>query len=273
MGCWPWRGFWSGCADEFWELFQRVVPEAPSRPQGGGRRRHGDREVLAAIVFVATSGCTWQQLPRASFGPSAATAHRRFSELSKARVWAKLHRLVLDELGARGELDWSRCAIDSVNMRALKKGDLTGPNPVDRGKYGSKIHLITERTGLPISVAISGANLHDTQALKPLVRGIPPIRSRRGPRRRRPGKLHADKAYESRDLRRWLRGRGIRHRIARKGIESSDRLGRHRWVVERTVSWLAGCRRLHRRYERKAEHFLAFASIAATLICYRRLTK
>lgn len=108
--------------DELWELFQRVVPEAPSRPQGGGRRRHGDREVLAAIVFVATSGCTWQQLPSASFGPSGATAHRRFAEWSKARVWAKLHRLVLDELGARGELDWSRCAIDSVNMRALKRG-------------------------------------------------------------------------------------------------------------------------------------------------------
>ncbi|MEU7046166.1 transposase, partial [Streptomyces varsoviensis] len=54
--------------DELWALFQRVVPEAPARPQGGGRRRHGDREVLAAIVFVATSGCTWQQLPSASFG-------------------------------------------------------------------------------------------------------------------------------------------------------------------------------------------------------------
>ncbi len=51
--------------DELWELFQRVVPEAPSRPQGGGRRRRGDREVLAAIVFVATWGCTWQQLPAA----------------------------------------------------------------------------------------------------------------------------------------------------------------------------------------------------------------
>ena len=62
--------------DELWELFQRVVPEAPMRPQGGGRRRHGDREVLAAIMFVATSGCTWQQLPSAfravgSDGPSA----------------------------------------------------------------------------------------------------------------------------------------------------------------------------------------------------------
>ncbi|MEH0543652.1 IS5 family transposase [Streptomyces sp. B21-105] len=252
-------------------MFQRVVPDAPSRPQGGGRRRHGDREVLAAIVFVATSGCTWQQLPSASFGPSGATAHRRFTEWTKARVWAKLHRLVLDERGSRGELDWSRCAIDSVNMRALKKGELTGPNPVDRGKYGSKTHLITERSGLPLSAGISGANLHDSQALIPLVKGIPPIRSRRGRRQRRPDKLHADKGYDYDHLRRWLRERGITHRIARKGIESSTRLGRHRWTIERTMAWLAGCRRLHRRYERKAEHFLAFTSTACTLICHRRL--
>jgi transposase len=69
------------------------------------------------------------------------------------------------------------------------------------------------------------------------------------------------------------RGRRIRHRIARKGIESSTRLGRRRWVVERTVPWFAGCRRLHRRYERKAEHFLAFTGIAVAVICYRRLAE
>ncbi|KOU71485.1 transposase [Streptomyces sp. IGB124] len=149
-----------------------------------------------------------------------------------------------------------------------ERGELTGPDPVDRGKKGSKIHLITERTSLPISVGFSGASLHDSQALEPLVRGIPPIRSRRGPRRRRPAKLLADKGYDYDHLRRWLRSRGIRHRIARRGVESSTVLGRHRWTVERTMSWLAGCRRLHRRSERKAEHFLAFT--ACTLICYRR---
>ncbi|MFJ1604989.1 transposase [Streptomyces sp. NPDC088253] len=52
--------------------------------------------------------------------------------------------------------------------------------------------------------------------------------------------------------------------------QSVGRLGQHRWVVERTMSWLNGCRRLHRRYERKAEHFLAFVGIACILICYRR---
>ncbi|GAA1467615.1 hypothetical protein GCM10009603_56550 [Nocardiopsis exhalans] len=56
-------------------------------------------------------------------------------------------------------------------------------------------------------------------------------------------------------------------------MEPSKRLGRHRWQAERTMAWLAGCRRLHRRYERKAEHFLALAGIARTLICFRRPTK
>jgi transposase len=107
--------------DELWELFQRVVPPAPTRPQGGGRRRYGDREVLAAIVFVATSGCTWRQLPPV-FGASWQTVYRRFAEWSAARVWAKLYRVIVDELGARGELDWSRCAIDSVSVRATKGG-------------------------------------------------------------------------------------------------------------------------------------------------------
>ena len=65
---------------------------------------------------------------------------------------------------------------------------------------------------------------------------------------------------------------GITPRIARRGIDTSHRLGRQRWVVERTMSWLAG-RRLHRRYERKPEHFLAFTAIATSLINYRRLTK
>ncbi|WP_435886569.1 IS5 family transposase [Streptomyces erythrochromogenes] len=258
--------------DELWLLFRRVVPPTEViRPQGGGRRRAGDREALAAIIFVATSGCTWRQLP-AVFGPSWQTVYRRFAQWSRARVWSRLHRVILDELGARGALDWSRGAIDSVSMRAAK-GLLTGPNPTDRGKRGSKIHLITDRNGLPLSLGISGANMHDSLVLEPLVRGTPPIRSRRGPRRRRPDKLHADKGSDYDHLRRWLRKRGVRHRIARRGIESSQRLGRHRWVVERTVSWLAGCRRLHRRYEHKAEHFLAFVGIAAALICHRRLSK
>ncbi len=104
---------------------------------------------------------------------------------------------------------------DRLGQRPCEqRGELTGPNPVDRGKRGSKIHLLVDRAGLPLSVGISAANTHDKLALEPLVRGIAPIRFRRGPRRRRPGKLHGDKGYDYADLRRWLRERGITPRIA-----------------------------------------------------------
>jgi IS5 family transposase len=89
----------------------------------------------------------------------------------------------------------------------------------------------------------------------------------------RPHKLHADKAYDIAELRSWLRGRGITPRIARKGIESSEKLGQHRWVIERSIAWLFGYRRLTIRYERHAHPFCAFLTLAAALTCYKKLAK
>jgi hypothetical protein len=122
-------------------------------------------------------------------------------------------------------------------------------------------------------VAVSAANTNDSYALKPLIRAIPAVKSRRGPRRRKPGKLHADKAYDHAELRRWVRDRGITVRIARKGIETSKKLGKHRWVIERSIAWLFGYRRLTIRYERYANHFSAFLTLAATLTCYKKFRK
>ncbi len=64
-----------------------------------------------------------------------------------------------------------------------QRGDLTGPNLVDRGKKGSKIYLITERTGLPLSIGISAANTHDSLGLEPPGARHPthPIPSRAAP--------------------------------------------------------------------------------------------
>lgn len=120
---------------------------------------------------------------------------------------------------------------------------------------------------------ISAANTPDAALALPLLDAVPAVRGRVGRPRRRPGKLHADKAYDQRWLRHAIARRGIQVRIARKKVESSTRLGRHRWVIERTVSWLVNHRRLVRRYERLADHFTAFATIAAALVCHQRLTK
>ncbi|WP_031511632.1 transposase, partial [Streptomyces megasporus] len=89
----------------------------------------------------------------------------------------------------------------------------------------------------------------------------------------KPVRLHADKAYDIPHLRRWLWGKRIGVRIARKGIDTSERLGRRRWVIERTMSWLTGYRRLNHRYERRPGNYLAFLGLAAALCCYKRLLK
>ncbi len=135
------------------------------------------------------------------------------------------------------------------------------------------MHVLSDAQGLPLAVAVSAANVNDTLALKPLVRAIPAVRSQRGPRRRKPGRLRADKAYCSAEHLAWLRGRHIVPRIARPGIESRERLGRHRWKIERSIAWLFGYRRLTVRYERNGSHFLAFLGLAATLTCYKKLAK
>ena len=155
-------------------------------------------------------------------------------------------------------------------MSAPKGGEQTGPNPTDRGKLGSKYHLVVDRNGIPLAVRLSAANAHDATQLLPLVDAIPSIigpRGRPGRPKKRPAKLHADKAYDSLDLRRALRARGMIPRIARRGIDSSDRLGRHRWVVERTLSCLLGCRGLGMRYERRVDLLQGLLHLGCALLC------
>ncbi|MGV9718850.1 MULTISPECIES: IS5 family transposase [Mycobacteriales] len=256
--------------DALWEIAEPLIPAFAPRPQGGGSAPVDDRAVFTAIVFVLTSGCAWRHLPP-SFGVSVPTAHRRFTAWVRAGVFEKLHREVLDRLGGSGELDWSAAILDAASVRA-KRGSLTGPSPVDRGKKGSKIHVLSEAEGIPLVVGVSAANTHDSTMLRPLVEAIPAVRSRRGPRRRKPGRLRADKGYDSAAHRCWLRERRIVPRIARRGIERNDRLGRHRWKIERTLAWLTGYRRLTIRYERHAEHFTGFLQLAAALTCFKKLS-
>ncbi len=134
-----------------------------------------------------------------------------------------------------------------------KGGELTGPNPTDRGKAGSKYHILCDTNGLPLHAMLSAANTHDSKLFEPLLDTNPAVRGRRGQPgrpRRRPDKLHADKGYDYPRCRRYLHRRGIKGRIARRGIEDKYKLGRVRWVVERTISWLLRFKRLGLRYDR-----------------------
>ena len=145
-----------------------------------------------------------------------------------------------------------------------------GANPVDRGKPGSKLHLVCDGNGLPLTAVVTAANVNDTTMFQAVVADIPPVRTLAGRRRTRPAKVHADKGYDSRANRAYLRRRGIKSRIARRQVESSTRLGRYRWKVERALSWLSCFRRLQVRWDRDAARFFAFVLLACALVCFKR---
>ncbi|WP_351237418.1 transposase [Streptomyces sp. NPDC002133] len=97
-----------------------MLPSFAARPQGGGTAPCDERAVFTAVVYALTSGCAWRHLPP-TFGTSPATAHRRFTVWTEAGLWRRLHRAVLDELGARGEVDWTSAIVDAASVRVLRR--------------------------------------------------------------------------------------------------------------------------------------------------------
>jgi transposase len=124
---------------------------------------------------------------------------------------------------------------------------------------------------VPLAVSVTAANRNDITELVPLVDGVPPVRGKRGRPRRRPRKLLGDRAYYSRKHHRELRRRRIRPKIAKPKSAHGSGLGRERWVVERSISWLHQHRRLRVRYERRADIHEALLQIGASLICFKQL--
>ena len=125
---------------------------------------------------------------------------------------------------------------------------------------------------MPLAVSLTAANRNDITELIPLVDQIPAVRGKRGRPRRRPQKLLGDRAYWSHRYHRELRRRHIRPAIAPPKSPHGSGLGKERWVVERTISWLHQYRRLRVRYERRADIHEAFLQIAGCLICFKLLT-
>src|SRR5215213_624919 len=205
-------------SDELWEIIEPLLPEDPPKPKGG-RPRIDNRAALTGIVFVLKSGIPWEMLPKEMGCGSGSTCWRRLRDWEEAGVWEELHRVILDRLGKADEIDWSRASLDSASVPA-KGGEKTGKNPTDRGKPGSKRHLVSDKNGVPLAVVLTAANIHDSTVFEEAVDAIEPIKGpREGRPRKRPEKLNADKGYNAKKCRKALRKRRIKSRIARKGVE------------------------------------------------------
>jgi transposase len=152
------------------------------------------------------------------------TCWRRLREWQQAGVWTQVHHALMQRLPDAGRIVWERASLASASVPAPAGGEATGKDPTNRGKLGTKRHIVVDSNGLPLAVTVSGSNVHDSMLLEATVDAILPLRlpdKRRGRPRKRPVKLHADKVLRlpalSADA--ALAGHHPAHRPARHRIE------------------------------------------------------
>jgi transposase len=259
--------------DALWERIRPLLPPPPAskRPDRPGRKRLDDRRCLIGILFVLKTGIDWEDLPVEMGCGSGMTCWRRLEYWTRCGVWRRLHELLLAELEYAGKIDWSRASIDSATLRARGGGADTGPSPVDRRKPGSKHFTIVDAEGTPLATRTTAANRNDVAQMIATVDAVPPVRGKPGRPRRRPGEAYADRGFDSKSNREAMRRRGIKPRIARRGEPHGSGLGKVRWVVERTLSWLHNFGRLRVRKDRRAEMHQGLLDLAGSILCFRKL--
>jgi transposase len=257
-------------SDELWAIIEPLLPAWTPSPKGG-HPRVDDRRALTGILFVLKTGIPWEDLPCEMGCGSGMTCWRRLRDWQADGTWDKIHRALLGRLRGADKIDWSRALIDSSHVRAAYGGDKTGPSPVDRGKPGTKHHLITDAGGIPLACSVTAANVNDVSEMAPLVNKLPEVAGKVGRPRRKPDAIQGDLAYDSEAHRQGLREMGIEPHLPEKGIDEDAGLGRTRWPVERTLSWIHRNRRLRIRYERRPEIHQAFLTLACVKICANAL--
>jgi transposase len=184
-------------------------------------------------------------------------------------TWDRIHKKILKKLNAAKRLQHEVAIIDSTLTRAFGGGAKSGPNPTDRAKPGTKYTLMVDANGVPLAVRAVGANVHDVRELIKTVIEFPQVSGVVGRPLTHPKQVIADAGYDDNAGRRLLRWIGIEPKIRRRRTEHGSHLGRVRWVVERTISWFKGLRRLRFRYDRDASMVDAWAKLAAAVITFR----
>jgi transposase len=112
-------------ADELWAVIEPSLPPEPPKPKGG-RPRLSDRAALTGIIFVLRTGIPWEMLPKELGGGSGMTCWRRLRERQAAGVWQRIHQTLLDRLGERDRIDWSRASLDSASVPAKRGANAPG---------------------------------------------------------------------------------------------------------------------------------------------------
>ena len=215
-----------------------IVACEPPPNDGPGHPRSAIVRVVGTLRRFLREGLPWRSLRATVEQVSGSTLRRFLAYWAKNAVLAKVHALLVALLRGNPAL-----ILDSCSVRAKRGGDLTGPNPTDRAKRGTKYHIATDGDGTPVACLATAANVNDTRVFERLFLAAFAVMARIRT-------VFADKGYDAEHHRTMCRAFNVEPFIHKRGLAHGSGLGKRRWPVERSLSWLLENKRLGLRYDR-----------------------
>lgn len=199
-----------------WRIAKQHLPKPNPRP-GPGRKPRPNRAVMNGLWFILWTGCQWKAVATPWFGVSSSVLHERFQTWQQKGIWKQIFRSLLRFYRRKRHIQWKWQSVDSRSCASPLGGNDTGANPTDRAKCGSKIHILVDQRGAPLSVWITGANQHDKWSVDDLVLHI------LAKRPTSEQNFWADKGYDYPDVHQFVTQQGyhkhIKHRRRRGEAE------------------------------------------------------
>ena len=246
------------------ELVAGIIDRIEGRPYGTGRPPLPTVEVVETLRFFVREGVQWRELRAAAGRACGSTLRRRLDGWSATALLHQVHVALIRMVRSGPEVAPWDVVVDSCSVRAKRGGELTGPNPTDRGKAGTKYHVVASTDGLPLAAVPSAANVHDTRLFPHLLRLAQLVCAAIG-------QLYADAGYDSAENRDLCLRDGIEPHIRKVGEAHGSGLGSVRCVVEHDCAWLLANKRLDRRHDRLGRVILALLTAACIFVIANRI--
>jgi transposase len=247
------------------ELVAGIIASVEDRLPRTGRPPMPTIKVVEALRFFVREGVQWRELWATAARACGSTLRRRLNEWSAAAALRRVHAILIRMVRSGPEAGSWDVVVDSCSVRAKRGGELTGPNPTDRGKAGTKYHVVVSTDGLPLAAIPSAANVHDTLLFPHLLRLAQIVCASIG-------KLYADAGYDSANNHALCLHDGIQPPIREVGEPHGSGLGSVRCVVEHGCAWLLANKRLDRRHDRQGRIILALLQAACIFLIANRVS-